>query len=76
MSDKHSFFLKLIRGIEGEAQRSEAAANIACDRVNSIRSRSMLLFFEIFVIRVSYKESSTSITVNRFAPASSVMKKF
>ena len=42
MTDKHSFFLKLIRGIEGEAQRSEAAANIACDRVNSIRFHRML----------------------------------
>lgn len=35
---KYKFFADLIRNIEIEAQNSELATNIACDRVNKIRS--------------------------------------
>ena len=35
---KQQFFTDLIKSMEGEAQKSEAAANVACERVNFVRS--------------------------------------
>ena len=36
-SDKHDFFTSMILGIEIEAQKSEQAADTACNRVNYVR---------------------------------------